>query len=126
MPEDWAGVAWVINERMKELGWSQRELARRSHVAQAIIREIQHHVVERRRSPRTLRAISSALGWGPDHLMSILQGGPLFQSRTDPGLEPFMDMIDRQLAEIEDRLRMLVNLRTTLVAHGQDSGGVKA
>jgi transcriptional regulator with XRE-family HTH domain len=111
---------------MKELGWSQRELARRSQVAQAIIREIQHHVVERRRSPRTLQAISSALGWGLDHLTSILQGSLLFQSRTDRGLDPFMDMIDRQLDDIEDRLRMLVNLRSTLVARGQDSDGVKA
>ncbi|MCA1606641.1 MAG: XRE family transcriptional regulator, partial [Acidobacteria bacterium] len=67
MSEDWAAVAKVINVRVNELGWLQRELAKRSHVSQAIVREIQHHVVERRRSPRTLESLSVALGWHPQH-----------------------------------------------------------
>lgn len=50
MAEDWSAVAKAINERVNELGWRQRELAERSHVSQAIVREIQHCTVERRRS----------------------------------------------------------------------------
>src|SRR5690348_12449610 len=48
MSEDWAAVAKTINERVNELGWLQRELAKRSNVSQAVVREIQHHVIERR------------------------------------------------------------------------------
>ena len=69
MSEDWAAVAEAINERVAELGWRQRELAERSHVSPAIVREIQRHTVERRRSPRTLESLSIALGWNPSTLM---------------------------------------------------------
>jgi ribosome-binding protein aMBF1 (putative translation factor) len=60
--EDWVAVANAIKERVNELGWRQRELAPRSHVSPAIVRELQHHTVERRRSARTLEALSVALG----------------------------------------------------------------
>ncbi len=63
MSEDWAAVAKAIDMRVHELGWRQRELAERSHVSQAIVRELQHQTVERRRSARTLEALSTTLGW---------------------------------------------------------------
>jgi hypothetical protein len=72
--EDWAAVAKAINERVAELGWRQRELAERSHVSSAIVREIQRHTVERRRSPRTLESLSVTLGWHPLHLDAVLNG----------------------------------------------------
>lgn len=72
MLEDWAAVAAAIDERVRELGWKQRELAERSHVSQAIVRELQHHTVERRRSPRTLESLSITLGWHPKHLDAVL------------------------------------------------------
>jgi hypothetical protein len=53
MPGDWAAVARAIDDRVRELGWRQRELAERSHVSAAVVREIQRHTVERRRSPRS-------------------------------------------------------------------------
>ena len=49
-PENWAAVARAISDRVRELGWRQRELAERSHVSAAVVREIQRHTVERRRS----------------------------------------------------------------------------
>ena len=73
-PGNWAVVARAINDRVRELGWRQRELAERSHVSVAVVREIQRHTVERRRSPRTLEALSVALGWEPEHLDRVLQG----------------------------------------------------
>ncbi len=81
MSEDWAAVAEAINERVAELGWRQRELAERSHVSPAIVREIQRHTVERRRSPRTLESLSIALGWEPQHLDAVLNGGATADAR---------------------------------------------
>ena len=74
VPEDWAAVARAISERVRELGWRQRELAERSHVSQAVVREIQRHTVERRRSRRTLESLSVALGWEPERLDAVLKG----------------------------------------------------
>jgi plasmid maintenance system antidote protein VapI len=84
--EDWAAVAEAINVRVNELGWRQGELAERSHVSRATVRELQHHVVERRRSARTLEALSITLGWHPHHIDAVLHGrrppGRLNRSRT--------------------------------------------
>jgi hypothetical protein len=118
--EDWAAVANAINERVNELGWRQRELAQRSHVSQAIVRELQHHTVERRRSARTLEALSVTLGWHPQHLVAVLRG----RTPPEPG-EPIsdngmtvssrLDTIDERLSEITDLLhQMNANLVTII------------
>ncbi len=102
MTEDWAAVARAINERMNELGLRQRELAERSHVSQATIREIQHHTVERRRSGRTLEALSLALEWHPGHLAAVLaQRKPLRPGETG---DDATDRILAHLSVIEGRL----------------------
>lgn len=122
MPEDWAAVAKTINERVTELGWRQRELASRSGVSQAIVREIQHRTVERRRSPRTLESLSVALGWHPQHLDAVLHG------RTPPALDPAttgrgdvlssrMDALEHRLAEITERLDDLKADLATVIEH---------
>ena len=85
-PENWAAVARAISDRVRELGWRQRELAERSHVSVAVVREIQRHTVERRRSPRTLEALSVALGWEPEHLDRVLKG-----RAQQPGGNPAAD-----------------------------------
>lgn len=41
--EDWAAAARAIDDRVRELGWRQRELAERSRVSLAVVREIQQH-----------------------------------------------------------------------------------
>jgi transcriptional regulator with XRE-family HTH domain len=118
--EDWAAVANAIKERVNELGWRQRELAQRSHVSQAIVRELQHHTVERRRSARTLEALSVTLGWHPQHLVAVLHG----RTPPEPG-EPIsdndvtvssrLDIIDERLSEITDLLhQMNANLVTMI------------
>jgi transcriptional regulator with XRE-family HTH domain len=125
--EDWVAVANAITERVNELGWRQRELAQRSHVSQAIVREIQHHTVERRRSARTLEALSVALGWHPQHLDAVLRG------RTPPGPnEPVtsensktvssrLDAIDERLSEITDLLHEMNANLATVIGHGHPS-----
>jgi transcriptional regulator with XRE-family HTH domain len=120
--EDWVAVANAITERVNELGWRQRELAQRSHVSQAIVRELQHHTVERRRSARTLEALSVALGWHPQHLAAVLRG------RTPPALgEPVsednrtvssrLDAIDERLSEITDLLHEMNANLAAVISH---------
>ena len=124
MTEDWLAVANAIKQRVNELGWRQRELAQRSHVSQAIVRELQHHTVERRRSARTLEALSVALGWHPQHLAAVLRG------RTPPELgDPIsdddrtvssrLDAIDKRLSEITDLLHEMNTNLATVISHRQ-------
>jgi hypothetical protein len=40
-PGNWAEVARAVSDRVRELGWNQRELAARSHAPVAIVRENQ-------------------------------------------------------------------------------------
>lgn len=116
MSEDWSAVAKAINQRLTELGWRQRELAQRSNVSLAIVREVQHNTAQRRRSPRTLESLSVALGWHPHHLGAVLHG------RTPPDVnEPVttgeeslwsrLDTIEHRLDGITERLD---SLRTDL------------
>jgi transcriptional regulator with XRE-family HTH domain len=120
-PEDWAAVARAISDRVRELGWRQRELAERSRVSAAVVREIQRHTVERRRSPRTLQALSAALGWEPDHLDRVLKGHP-----QQPGGQPAsdraalwsrLDSFDLRLAEISKLLTELRSDIATVIDH---------
>ncbi|MEU0510090.1 XRE family transcriptional regulator [Amycolatopsis sp. NPDC006125] len=122
MSEDWAAVAKAINDRVNELGWLQRELAKRSNVSQAVVREIQHHVVERRRSPRTLESLSVALGWHPQHLDAVLHGRQppeLHEPVTDRGdtLWTRLEQLERQMSEIVDRLDALQTDVATVLKH---------
>jgi len=71
---NWTAVGEAIDDRLAELDMQQKELAARSGVSVATIREIQRGK-ERRRSPRLLRDISAVL-W-PDnnnHLEDMLHG----------------------------------------------------
>lgn len=120
MAENWAAVAAAIDGRVKELGWRQRELAERSQVSQAIVRELQHHTVERRRSARTLESLSVTLGWHPQHLAAVLHGRrppdadePV--TRTEDSLWSRLDTLERRLEDITDRLDDLKADLTTVV-----------
>lgn len=105
MSEDWAAVARAIGQRLHELGMRQRELAERSHVSQAIVRELQHNTAQRRRSSRTLEALSTALAWHPQHLTAVLTG----RTPPEPGDPPLAadDDVPARLAAIEHHLREL-------------------
>lgn len=96
MKEDWSAVAEAINARADELALKQKELATRSGVSLAIVREIQQGRIQRRRNPRTLEALSIALDWHPQHLAAVLQG------KTPPEA-------DSTLGEVENPLVPLLN-----------------
>jgi hypothetical protein len=101
--EDWPAVAKAINQRMDELALRQRELIERSRVSKAAVREIQHNTVQRRRSARTLEALSTALAWHPQYLAAVLEG------RTPPQIGDPVVISDHdvpgRLTSIERRLR---------------------
>jgi hypothetical protein len=104
--EDWAAVARAINQRAAELGFRQRDLIERSRVSKAVVGEITRNAVQRRRSTRTLEALSLALDWHPQHLTAVLHG------RMPPGVgEPIYrfdeDDVPARLAAIEHQLRAI-------------------
>jgi transcriptional regulator with XRE-family HTH domain len=107
--EDWAAVAQAISRRMTELGINQRELIERSQVSKATVGELYHNSAQRRRSIRTLEALSMALEWHPQYLVAVLRGQrspdigePVSRSNDDvPGR---LAAIEYRLARIETRL----------------------
>jgi transcriptional regulator with XRE-family HTH domain len=123
-PENWAAVARAISDRVRELGWRQRELAERSHVSAAVVREIQRHTVERRRSPRTLEALSVALGWEPEHLDRVLKGHvhqPGGHTAPDSAaLWSRLDSLESRLAEMSKLLTELRSDVATVIDHVRD------
>ena len=124
-PENWAAVARVISDRVRELGWRQRELAERSHVSVAVVREIQRHTVERRRNRRTLEALSVALGWGPHRLDGVLKGRvQQAGSHAVPdsaALWSRLDFLEFRLHEISKLLTELRSDLATVIDHVRDA-----
>lgn len=125
--EDWTAVAHAINQRVSELGMRQRELAERSHVSQAIVRELQHNTVERRRSARTLEALSLALGWHAEHLSAVLDrrtppaaGEPLSSEDDVPSR---LTAIERHLRQITEKLDELNSRLPAETGRGSGQGG---
>ena len=123
-PENWAAVARAISDRVRELGWRQRELAERSHVSVAVVREIQRHTVERRRSPRTLQALSVALGWEPEYLHRVLEGhAQQSAGHAAPDLAAVwsrLDSFDLRLAELAKLVTELRSEIATVIDHVRD------
>ncbi|HEX6404760.1 MAG TPA: helix-turn-helix domain-containing protein [Pseudonocardiaceae bacterium] len=109
MSEDWAAVAEAIGQRMTELGINQTELIDRSQVSKATVGELYHNSAQRRRSARTLEALSIALGWHPQHLAAVLKGQRVPAvgepvSRSDEDVSGRLAAIEYRLAQIETRL----------------------
>lgn len=125
MSDDWAAVAKAIDRRLTELGMRQHDLAERAQVSQAIVRELQHNTAQRRRSTRTLEALSTALGWHPRHLHALLAGQP----PPDPSAPVPMpaDAVAGRLAAIEWRLRAieerLIDVQSRLDSGPPGKGG---
>jgi len=114
MRENWAAVAREVNSRAVALGLSQKELAQRSGVSPAILREIQHNNTQRDRSPRTLEAISVALHCHPLHLSAIRNGQPPpnltadLPQPSDPILAA-LQLLTREVRGLRTEVRTLTN-----------------
>jgi predicted transcriptional regulator len=115
--EYWTAVASAINQRVDELGMTQRTLAERAQVSSAIIREIQQNKIQRRRNAKTLEALSVALNWHPEHLTAVLEGSdPAEVSRRQSDDVPErLTAMERQLRTISRQLETLnANLEAVL------------
>ena len=95
MEQDWFAVGAAIRARLDEQGMTMTELATRSGVSLTTVRELVHVLNTRRRQPRTLASVSTALGWPAERLGGVLRG------KTTP--EPPRD----ELAAIRGELRDL-------------------
>jgi transcriptional regulator with XRE-family HTH domain len=100
--ENWASVAAALRERLDERGMTMTDLAARSGVSLTTVRELVHVLNTRRRQPRTLSALSTALGWPADHLGTVLRG------RTVPA-PPANDLaaVRRELRDLRQRVEAL-------------------
>ena len=104
MAKDWDAVASAIRARMTEIDMTQADLAARAGVALMTVRELQQNLTPRRRNPRTLSAVSEALGWPADQLARILDGqGAVDVDRDDPVLSE-LDSLRTDLHAIVQRL----------------------
>lgn len=74
MSQDWVAVAAALRERLDDQGMTMTDLAARSGVSLTTVRELVHVLNTRRRQPRTLASLSTALGWPEDHLGAVLRG----------------------------------------------------
>ena len=114
MKEDWSAVAEAVNARAAELALKQRELAEKSGVSLAIVREIQQGRIQRRRNPRTLEALSIALDWHPQHLTAVLTGqnppeaDPTAAAVDNPVI-PLLNTIIREIRGLRAQLGTLTN-----------------
>jgi predicted transcriptional regulator len=107
--EDWSAVARAINQRVDELGMTQRTLAARAQVSSAIIREIQQNRIHRRRNAKTLEALSVALSWPAEHLSAVLDGRDPAEvsSRAADDVPDRLTAMERQLRTISRQLERL-------------------
>jgi lambda repressor-like predicted transcriptional regulator len=105
--QDWQAVGAAIAARLDEQGLTMTELAARSGVSLTTVRELVHVLSTRRRQPRTLAALSSALGWSDNHLGMVLRGkAPVGPPAPDdqPDLEARVRAVEERLSDIESRL----------------------
>ncbi|APU17787.1 MULTISPECIES: helix-turn-helix domain-containing protein [Actinoalloteichus] len=126
MNEDWTAVAEAVNARARELSMRQKEIADASGVSLAIVREIQQARIQRRRNPRTLEALSLALGWHPQHLTAVLQGQtpPSSNPAANPVEDPMIPLLNTIIRELRG-LRAQVGTLTSRLNEVERSGGEK-
>lgn len=115
MAKDWQAVALAIQQRLNERDLTQAQLAVRAGVAPETVRELRNNLRPRRRNPRTLTAISEALGWPPDHLANLLRGDQPADSTA--GKPDELSSIRDELANIAGRLSDIAGRLTNLNGH---------
>ncbi|OLL98693.1 hypothetical protein Ae406Ps2_3571 [Pseudonocardia sp. Ae406_Ps2] len=103
MNQDWSAVSDAIKVRLDERGMTMTDLASKSGVSLTTVRELVHVLNTRRRQPRTLVALSVALGWPADHLGTVLRGG---RTGDDPRHDDPVD-VRGELRDLRRRVEAL-------------------
>jgi hypothetical protein len=107
--EDWPAVARAISDRMAELRVTQMDVAAKARISLTTLRELQHNTNPRKRRPQTLTALSEALDWPPDYLVTTLHGDraqPYADESHDPVLGS-LSSIERELGELRQRVERI-------------------
>jgi transcriptional regulator with XRE-family HTH domain len=102
LEQDWDAVAKALSARVEELGMNLTELATRSAVSLSTVRSLAQNLEARRRQPRTLEALSKALGWPSDYLGRVLR-----HQNPQPYSDEANDPVLLALTEIRDELRSI-------------------
>jgi transcriptional regulator with XRE-family HTH domain len=100
--QDWTAVGTALRERLDERGMTMTELAGRSGVSLTTVRELVHVLNTRRRQPRTLASLSTALGWPAEHLGTVLRGQAA--AAPEPGE---LSAVRRELRDLRRRVEAL-------------------
>jgi hypothetical protein len=103
---DLEAISAAFNSRVAYLGIAYAELARRADVNVDTLYSLRDATHAPR--PRTLGAVSEALGWPSDSLEKVGQGEPPPNERT----------IEERLTDLEARLDRIMRL----LAEGQEDG----
>jgi transcriptional regulator with XRE-family HTH domain len=85
---DWAAVAKAIRQRMDARAVTQKELADKSGISTATLREMVREDATRERSAATLRKVSSALGLPQGYLLAVARHEPLPAVHEQPSETP--------------------------------------
>lgn len=104
--DDWAAVGRAIKQRRTELSVTQTALGERAAVSKQIIYELEKAIV-RRRSRRTLSAVSNALGWHEGHLAAVLAGR--LPPRVGEPVPKSDDDVPGHISVVEHYLRQLLD-----------------
>jgi transcriptional regulator with XRE-family HTH domain len=108
MSGDWAAVSDAIRNRMAELDITQRELAERSGVSVATVRQLQNNYGPRRRARHTLEDISKGLQWPAGHLEYVLDGeAPSSPQDSPTGWQAEAAELRSLIANLAERLETL-------------------
>lgn len=103
MQKDWEAVAAAINARMKDLGMMQLQLAERSGVSVAGLRLLQK-AKSPNAKPRTLAAVSEALGWPRDYLAAVRDGQSDANQVGGQSLAEQVRELRSEVAELRSRI----------------------
>jgi hypothetical protein len=123
--QDWDAVSRALVERLSETGRTQTELAAKAQVSLTTVRELVHNLNARRRHPRTLTALSGALGWPEGHLDDVLRGRSpkdVVPERHDSVVEELRVMrqqlvtMQEEIAAVRERTADLASMKDALDA----------
>lgn len=118
MGKDWEAVAAAINARLSELEMTQRELADKSGVSTATIRQLQNNYGPRRRSTRLLAALSETLRWPSGHLAAVLEGS----AEDSPDVRSLRADVDDLRREVDDLRGRVASLEAAPPTSGKTTG----
>jgi transcriptional regulator with XRE-family HTH domain len=117
----WRKAADAMRARMAELGLTQFELAARSGISLATIREMLR-AQPRHRSVRLLGAVSEALGWPADRLSSILKGTTVDTAAMEHGGGDATNHVGAELRAIREELARITRRLDALEAATSEDG----